>query len=301
MDVRSMLVFVHVADYGGVTRAAEALHLSSSAVSQTLVGLERELNVGLFHRLPRGMALTDAGEALLTPARRVLHETELARRSVDAVRGLLTGQLTIAAISGMSVALADLLGEFSERYPDVLLRVLQPESPDVVLDEVRSGVCEVGLTWVSAGVEDLQAWPGVVDRAVVVLPQGHRLAGATTIDHNELEGERVIASLETSTMRPLFDSIFVSHGVKPKIVAEAATNEMVLELVRAGVGCTITFGSSVRPVVNRGVVTVPFEAPRPMDIQLVTRLRQEPTPAARALIELAAARGRSAGASTFCG
>jgi DNA-binding transcriptional LysR family regulator len=96
--------------------------------------------------------------------------------------------------------------------------------------------------------------------------------------------------LATSTMRPIFDGVFLAHGVKPKVVAEAATNDMVLELVRAGVGCTITFASSVRAVLGRGVVALKLVAGEPTRIQLVTRLRQEPTPAARAFVELAAAR-----------
>jgi DNA-binding transcriptional LysR family regulator len=297
---RALDVVVTIAEHGTVTHAAAALHLSSSAVSHTLVTLERELGVDLFHRLPRGMALTDAGEAFVAAARRALHEAEVARRSVDAVRGLVAGHLNVAAISGCSVDLADLIGDFADHYPEVLLRVFPPESPDVVLDLVRTGTCELGFTWLSAVPDDLQATPAFVDPAVLVVPECHRLAGETSIDLSSLHGERIVASLVTSTMRPLFDNMFRSHGVEPNVVAEAATNEMTLELVRAGVGCTVTFASSVRPVLGRGVVTVAIVDDPGTTIQLVSRLRQEPTPAARAFGELVAKRfAGDARASTF--
>ena len=81
-----MRVAVAVAEQGSVTRAARSLHQSSSAVSHTLLGLEAELGVDLFHRLPSGMTLTDAGEAFVAAARRALHEAEVARRSGPRVR-----------------------------------------------------------------------------------------------------------------------------------------------------------------------------------------------------------------------
>lgn len=129
-----------------MTRAAGSLHHSSSAVSHTLLALETELGVDLFHRLPRGMALTDAGEVFVAAARRALHEAEVARRSVDAIRGLMAGQVSVAAVVGFSVPLADLIGDFARRYPSVVVRVLPSESTDGVAEMVRSGACEVGFT-----------------------------------------------------------------------------------------------------------------------------------------------------------
>lgn len=285
-----MRVVVTICEYGSVTRAAEALHLSSSAVSRALLLLEHELAVDLFHRLPRGMSPTDAGNAFVAAARRALHEAEVARRSVDDVRGLVTGQLSVAAISGCSVALADLLGDFARHHPNVRLVVSPPESPDAVLEMVRSGLCDAGFSWLRSVPADLRATPAFAEPSVVVFPEGHRLASATSIDLGCLRGEPIVGSLATSTMRPLFDGMFRSHGFEPNVIAEAATTEMTLELVRAGVGCTVTFASSVRAVLGRGVAVVEIAGVAPTTIALVTRARQEPTPAVRALTELAARR-----------
>jgi DNA-binding transcriptional LysR family regulator len=219
-----------------------------------------------------------------------LHEAEVARRSVDAIRGLVAGQVTVAAALGFSVALADLIGDFTRRYPSVLVRVLPPESTDGVEEMLRSGACEVGFTWAAAVSDELDAVPVAIDPTVVVVPEDHRLAAQRSTRLVDLRGERMVAPVASSSMRPVFDELFRRHGVEPDMVAEAATNEMVLELVRVGVGCTVTFASSAAAVEGRGAVALQLADHPPNYFFLITRTRQEPTPAARAFRDLAVER-----------
>jgi len=287
VDLRALRVVVAVAEEASVTRAAASLHQSSSAVSHTLVSLESELGVDLFQRLPRGMALTDAGDAFVAAARRALHEAEVARRSVDAVRGLVTGHVRVAAVLGFSVPLADLIGEFARQHPQVVVQVLPPESADGVAHLVRSGACDVGFTWVAPVPDDLDGTPVYTDPSVVVVPEGHPLAGRNSVCVGDLRGERMVAPLASSTMRPYFDALFHRNGVEPRVVAEGANNEMVLELVRAGVGSTVTFASSAPAVLGRGAVALALVGQHLNTFLLVTRIRQDPTPAGRAFAALA--------------
>ena len=287
MDLRALRVAVAVAEHGSVNRAAGSLHQSSSAVSHTLLALETELGLDLFYRLPRGMALTQAGEVFVPAARRALHEAEVARRSIDAIRGMVTGRVGVSAVLGFSVALADLVGGFARSYPAVVVRVLPPESTDGVADQVRSGACEVGFTWAAAVPDDLDSVPVFLDPSVVVVPQGHKLAGRKTVRIEDLEGHEMVAPLASSTMRPVFDDLFLRQGVAPHVVAEAATNEMVLELVRAGVGCTITFASSAAAVTGRGAEALELIDHPANRFLLIMRARQDSTPAARAFRQMA--------------
>jgi DNA-binding transcriptional LysR family regulator len=92
----------------------------------------------------------------------------------------------------------------------------------------------------------------------------------------------MVAPLVSSAARPLFDALFLRHDVEPQVVAEAATEEMVLELVRSGVGCTVTFAASAAIVAGRGACAVPVSDHPPNVFQILTRTRQVPTPAAQA-------------------
>ena len=247
MDLRALRVVVAIAEERSVTRGAKVLHQSSSAVSHTLLGLEGELGVDLFHRLPQGMALTDAGEAFVDAARRALHEAEVARGSVDAIKGLLSGHVRVATVFWFETPLADLVGEFCRRHPDVIVSMSAPDTTDAVSGLVRSGACDVGLTSSTNVSDDLIGIQVFTDQGVIVVPAGHPLADRTQITIADLAGERIVAPLERSMMRPLFDAVFRHGGVEPQIAAEVATNDMALELVRAGVGCAVTVASSVVP------------------------------------------------------
>ena len=78
--------------------------------------------------------------------------------------------------------------------------------------------------------------------------------------------------------------------MEPEVVAEAATNEMVLELVRVGVDCTVTFASGAAVVLGRGAATLELADQPPNRFLLVTRSGQTPTPPVSAFVDLAVAR-----------
>jgi DNA-binding transcriptional LysR family regulator len=151
---------------------------------------------------------------------------------------------------------------------------------------VRSGTCEIGFTWAVAQPDDLDTFPVCTDPSLVVVPEGHRLVGQSSVKISDLRGERMVAPLTSSTMRPVFDQLFHRHGIEPEVVAEAATNEMVLELVRAGVGCTVTFASSAAPVLGRSALGIQITDQPPNTFMLLIRSRQEPTPAAHAFCDV---------------
>src|SRR3954470_19972801 len=147
MDLRQLEYVVAVVDHEGFTRAADALSVAQPSLSQGVRTLEKELGVELFHRLGRHVALTAAGEALLVPARRMLRDAEVARAAVAEVRGLVAGQLDLAALPTLAAdPLAPLVGAFRSAHPGITVFVTEPEEGSAVSDLVRSGRVEVGFT-----------------------------------------------------------------------------------------------------------------------------------------------------------
>ena len=94
--------------------------------------------------------------------------------------------------------------------------------------------------------------PVAVERIALVVPAGHRLDGQGPVSLAELNGEPLVGPLPTSSLRPLFDAGFRAVDVEPRVVAEAATHEMMLELVRASVGSTLSLVSGAATVEGRG-------------------------------------------------
>ena len=146
MDVRQLEYFLAVVDHGGFNRAATALYLSQPSLSQAIRTLERDLGSDLFHRIGRRVVLTEAGTALIEPARTAVRGLELARASVESVHGLRIGRVEIAAMPSQAVApLTGMISRFHRAHPEVSVTVRAAFTPRDVTEMVRTGVTELGL------------------------------------------------------------------------------------------------------------------------------------------------------------
>ena len=130
-----------VARHGSIRKAAEALNLAPSALNRQILDLETDLGSALFERLPRGMRLTAAGEMFLAYARQVMSELKAVASRIDGLRGLVRGQVNVAAVESV---IGDLLpaaiAEFQSAHPNVRfnVRVGTPEAlvADLIDDRV---------------------------------------------------------------------------------------------------------------------------------------------------------------------
>lgn len=146
MDARQLRYFLAVVDHGGFHRAAAHLIIAQPSLSQTIATLECELGVPLFHRVGRKVVVSEVGRELIGPARLVLRDLELARSSVDAVRGVRSGRLDLTSMPSPGIEpLTTLIQRFTSLHPLVTLNVEGTFTPEEVIDAVKSGGCEIGL------------------------------------------------------------------------------------------------------------------------------------------------------------
>src|ERR671928_644180 len=124
LDVRRMRVLREVAAQSSFSAAAEKLGYTQSAVSQQVAALEREAGSTLIERNPRGIRLTDAGEALVRHADKILARLAEAEAELEAIAGLRGGRLRLAAFESAGSTLMPLaIAAFRERHPAVELSV----------------------------------------------------------------------------------------------------------------------------------------------------------------------------------
>jgi len=238
MDLRRLEVFLAIVDEGSFHGAADELGVSQPAVSQSMRVLEGELGAPLFHRVARGVRLTDAGEALCLPARLALRDAEAARQAVEAVKSLLSGHLELACLPTLAIdPLAPLLGAYRSAHPAVSITLLDPEDTADVLDLVRSGRCELGLVGDAAATFGLVATHVATQVFDVVLPPGTVHADALSVD--ELAAMPLVAPPRGSSSRDLLDGVLARGGHVPSVVVETAQREALLPLVLAGAGAAL--------------------------------------------------------------
>jgi DNA-binding transcriptional LysR family regulator len=298
MDVRQLTYFLAVVDNLNFGRAAEQLHIAQPSLSQAIAILERELRVPLFHRVGRGIVLSDAGTQLVEPARQVVRDLESAKAAARSARGLRRGRVELVAMPSPAMEpLSTLIREFTAAYPGMTITADAAFTPEEVVQAVKAGEAELGLLGAASSPHTggLNVLPIEDQTFVLISPpeDDEQPAGATTRDtadpgHHtvapeDLAGARLIVSKQGSLMRRLVDDVLAS-GVDARIVVEVEHRTSILPMVLAGIGHAV-MPSSWAPLAERAGARVRhIESRSVLRIALVSRTTAL-TPAARAFVE----------------
>ncbi|MFE6388168.1 LysR family transcriptional regulator [Nocardiopsis dassonvillei] len=299
MDARQLSYFLAIVDHGGFGRAAEHLHIAQPSLSQAIGGLERELGVDLFHRVGRGVVLTDTGTRLIEPARQVVRDLEAVRDTARSARGLRRGRVDLVSTPSPGIEpLTTLMASFAREYPLMTVNVAGAFTPEEVVQHVRSGAAEIGLLG-SAGhprTADLRVLPVEEQPLVLLSPpeegtppertgSGGTGPGQDWIDRADLGGLRLIASQRGSLMRQIVDDI-LAGGTDAHLAAEVDHRTSILPLVLSGLGHAV-MPSSWKPIATRmGARVRLIEPVSRLRVVIVSRASRM-TPAAQAFLGVA--------------
>jgi DNA-binding transcriptional LysR family regulator len=135
-----------VARHGSIRKAADALHVASSALNRQILDLETDLGAALFERLPRGVRLTAAGEVFLAYARQAISELKAVESRVEQLRGLMRGQVGIAAVESVAGEwLPSAITQFQVENPNVRFNV-RIGAPDELASALVADQVDLVLT-----------------------------------------------------------------------------------------------------------------------------------------------------------
>jgi DNA-binding transcriptional LysR family regulator len=241
VELRQLGQFLAVVEAGSFTAAAARLYMAQSSLSASILGLERELGTELFVRGRRGADLTDAGDALLEPARAAIGDAERARDAVAEVKGLVRGTVRVATVPAPTrVDVVETVRSFQERYPGVRVHILHDGARDLV-GLVAEGQVDLAITPLTHRTSPaLHFEPLLSTPLVVVCPKGHRLGGMRDLDVRELLGEPIIDFPRGWWIRELFDRMLGERHQRREVRLEVNEWGGVLAMVQRGVG--ISYG-----------------------------------------------------------
>ncbi|MER5491484.1 LysR family transcriptional regulator [Streptomyces sp. LE64] len=242
MQLQQLRYFVTVAETRHFTRAAEVVHVAQPSLSQQIRALERELGADLFLRARGNITLTDAGEALLPLARRILADADTARHEVQELAQLRRGRVRLGATPSLCTGLLpEVLRAFHDRYPGIRLHIEEGGSHDLVRELAR----------------------GALDLALVVLPLPSPSPALTTVEIlreelvvvsspelpapgqggevrvTDLSGEPMVMFRHGYDLRELTVGACRAQGFEPEFAVEGGELDAVLGFVRAGLGVAV--------------------------------------------------------------
>ncbi|WP_176083868.1 LysR family transcriptional regulator [Martelella sp. HB161492] len=299
MTFEQLVIFVEVAEREHLTRAAEALHLTPSAVSSAVRKLEEFYAVKLFDRVGRGIVLTAEGRVFLEEARATLKRIRSAEQVLAELGGLERGALSIYASQTIaSYWLPRVLMRFHARYPGIELAVTIGNTA-IVGAAVADGAAELGFIE-GAFEHDLVRKRHLADDALlVVVAPSHPLADGRPVTPGELARQTSFVLREVgSGTRSEFEHAMEGFGIAASglnIAMVLPSNEAVLTAVRAGRAATAISGSVAAPWLAAGKlaevnICLPSRA-----FHLLSHRERHLSKAAAEMVALAVAEGQSAG------
>ena len=259
MNLHQLRIFYTVARLGSFSRAAEELRISQPSVSIQVADLERSLSVDLFEQLGKRIYLTDAGRVLEDYARQILNLVEEANSALAEVAGEYRGRLTIGASSTPGTyVLPRVIGAFQERFPNVTV-TLDIANTRRIQERILRNELDVGIVGWEVSSHNLEVLPLLEDELVLVVPPGHQLAQAETVQAKVLRDQRVIMRERGSGTREAAEAALREAGVVLSPAMELGSNEAIKETVAAGLGVTILSTLAVAPeVAARRLIVVPM-------------------------------------------
>ena len=250
MTLDQLRIFVAVAERQHMTRAAQALNLAQSAASAAIAALEDRHGTKLFHRVGRGITLTEAGQMFLIEARAVLARADAAELALAELGGLERGTLAVQASQTIaSYWLPRHLVAFRRAHPRVGIRLAVGNTAQVAA-AVHDGVADLGF--VEGAVDDPALCSVTVarDRLVLVVGPQHPWAGQGQAGSKDLLSSEWVLREPGSGTRSVFEAALEGIGLAPdalNVVLELPSNEAVRAAVEAGMGATVISASVAAP------------------------------------------------------
>jgi DNA-binding transcriptional LysR family regulator len=255
MQLQQLRYFAAVADTHHFTRAAERLHVAQPSLSQQIRSLERELGAELFHRGRGDTALTDAGQALLPLARRILADAESARSAVQEVVQLRRGRVRLGAPPSLCSSLVpDVLRAYRVRHPGVELLVGEGGSRDLV-GTLAAGELDLALVISRPSGERPpgMALTELLHEDLVLVSD--RPLRRRRIRIEDLRDRPLVMFREGYDLREATLAACRAAGFQPEFAVEGGEMDAVLGFVRAGLGPAVVPGMVAA---RSGLAVTPF-------------------------------------------
>ncbi len=247
MDLLHLQYFKTVAKTQHITKAAEELMISQSALSKAIIKLEDDLGAALFDRSSSKIKLNSAGEAFLRHTNTIFHELELGRNEVLELVGPESGEVSLAtSVPGF---LPDLMEQFLTTHRSV--RIHQAIMPlPTIKDPLMHG--DLDFAFSSSPIDSTGIlWTPLLDEEIyLMVPASHRLAGCHDLYLKDFKEDNFICPSAGYGPRNLTDELCAKAGFPPKITFEGTFPEMLGKLVSLQLGVGFISASTAKQFMN---------------------------------------------------
>ena len=258
MELRQINTFIRVAQFGSFSRAAEKLGYSQSAVTVQIQQLEEELQIRLFDRMGKSIALTDPGVRFLERAYEVLNEVNKARMAVSG-QGELHGRLHLGTIESLCTAkLPAVLRLYWEKHPQVVVRVTTGE-PEELIEQMERG--ELDLVYTLDEPLYNNNWCKWMERREEVVfvaspALGEELGRRPGLSVEQLLDRPFYLTERDANYRRVLDRFLASRQRVLVPFLECSDTSFIIRMLEVNQGVSLLPWYAVEPSVHRGTLSL---------------------------------------------
>jgi len=287
MDIKQIKSFICLYDELNFSRAARRLNIVQPALSAQIHRLETELGVALFQRTGRGVIRTSDGTLFHQLCVPIVRDFESLRRRMLDLRGEIAGEIAVGLVPSVTNSLlAEVLSEFTRRFPKVMVRAAEAYSA-MLAERVVAGKLDFAV------INNLGSLGGLVVQRLVteelVLVTGRRRRGkVVAVEPLDLVKMKLVLPTRENGLRAVIEKYFGAKGWKIEPDLELDSLVPALQLVESSGRATILPLSAVRRAAREGRVSIiPFvDRPLARELVLVYRARDPLSRAAERFVQL---------------
>jgi len=266
MTLEQLRIFVEVAARQHVTRAAEYLNMTQSAVSAAITALETRHGVTLFDRVGRSIVLNRTGQLFLKEAQQVLASAKAAEAALMDLSGLMHGELSIIASQTAAAHwLAPKLAAYRKLYPGIKLNIGIGNTVETA-DAVMNGKTEIGLIEWREDRRGVSARRVAIDEMIVIVGRGHPWTDGTPRSIGDFRQTPWVMREAGSGTRHAFESMIEAEGLslaELDVTLQLPANEPIISAVEAGLGATLMSRILADPLLKSGTIVEAAIKPLP--------------------------------------
>ncbi|MGE3922960.1 MAG: LysR family transcriptional regulator [Lautropia sp.] len=282
---RDLQAVCTIAECGSFMAAALTLNVSQPALTRTVQRVESALGVALFRRSTRRVSITPAGQEFIDVANRILADLNISYENMRSISDEQRGRVIVSASMSASYAqMPRLVASYRESRPNIEIQ-LREGIQGAVLDDVRSGVADLGVTYLDEDDDEFIAIELGSERFYCVMPAHHPLSGKEGVRVDDLANMALVSMPKAAHIRRLLDGLASIARIRLQHAVTVHQFATAMQCVRAGVGISLVPGGAVPAALNEGLVARPFVEPElERAIGILVLKNRSPTPAAGGFI-----------------
>ena len=277
MELRQLEYFCAVSSLENFTKAAHFLHVSQPSVTKAIQALEAELNLTLFDRSQKHIALTEAGQVFLIHAKKILQDVQTANLGMERFKKQNGGVIRFGVPPMVeSYLLPKLFMKFRDANPDIILDVQECKNSNDVQEKIDQDFLDFGIIFLHVDENLKNSLQLFEDKFYLCVSQNHKFANEQKISFDSLKGEKFIVQPTGTVQHFVTMKSAAESGFSPEILLSTSQMKTLTELVSYGAEVTILPKFVMTDSPN--FKAVPIEPPLKFKVSLAWNKLKDPSP-----------------------